>query len=325
MRRALPLAGAAVALGATFFDPTIELPRPRFEHVVVLDVTQSMNVPDMPVGTRLLPRLEAAKLALRDALDELPCGSRLGLGLFTEYRSYLLLAPVEVCANRADLRGTLAGIDGRMAWTGNSEVAKGLHSGITIVRELPGKPGLVFVTDGHEAPPLNPRFRPRFDDKPGEIAGLVVGVGQEKPSPIPKRDPLGRTLGTWGADEVLQTDPRSQGRGGSLGGERMVDDGAGAPSAGLGATPGAEHLSGLRQPYLQLLAAENGFAYLRLGSGDDWARALKADAFARPVPVQVDLRVALAALAFGLVAAPWLAPWVRALRRRFSAQPTAAG
>ena len=220
---------------------------------------------------------------------------------------------MDVCGNRAELRSTLAGIYGRMAWTGNSEIAKGLHSGITVVRELPGKPGLVFVTDGHEAPPLNPRFRPRFDDKPGEVAGLLVGVGEARPQPIPKRDPLGRPLGTWGADEVLQTDPRSQGRGGSVGGERMADDGSGAPAVGLGATPGAEHLSGLREPYLRLLAQENGFAYLKLDGADALARALRADAFARPVAVQADLRIGLTVLAALLVAAPWLAPLVRRL------------
>lgn len=313
MNRRLSLALAAAALAATFARPTVPMERPRYEHVVVLDVTQSMNVADVSVDGRAVSRLDAARQRLRAALDELPCGSRLGLGLFTEYRSYLLLAPLEVCGHRAELRDALARIDGRMAWTGNSEIAKGLHSGITIVRDLAGKPGLVFVTDGHEAPPLNPRFRPHFDDKPGEVAGLVVGVGDARPSPIPKRDPLGRPLGTWGADEVLQTDPRSLGRGASVGGERMADDGAGGAAAGLGATPGAEHLSGLREPYLKLLAAENGFAYLRLGETEALADALRAPAFARPVPVRADARIPLALLAFGLVAWPWLAPWGRTL------------
>ena len=43
-----------------------------------------------------------------------------------------------------------------MAWIGNSEIAKGLYSGIGIARQLPGAPSLVFVTDGHETPPLKP-------------------------------------------------------------------------------------------------------------------------------------------------------------------------
>ncbi len=315
MKRAWWLAGAAAALVATFLRPTMTLERPRYEHVVVLDVTQSMNVADVEVDGQLLPRLDAAKRRLREAIDELPCGSRLGLGIFTEYRSYLLLAPVEVCANRAEWRATLAMMDGRMAWSGNSEIAKGLHSAFVIAKALPGKPSLVFVTDGHEAPPLNPRFRPRFDDdKPGEVPGMLVGTGSLKPVPIPKLDPRGRPLGTWGADEVLQTDPRSQGRGGSVGGERMADDGAGTPAVGLGATPGAEHLSALREPYLQLLASETGLRYLRLADADGLAAALRTPALARPVPVQVDLRLALAAAALMLMLVPWLAPLGAGLR-----------
>jgi mxaL protein len=303
---------AALALAATFAQPGIDLPRPLFDHVVVIDITQSMNVLDQSVDGATVSRLAHAKRALRVALDELPCGSKLGWAVFTENRSYLLLTPVEVCANRAELRATLAGIDGRMAWSGGSEVAKAVHSGIVVVKELPGRPSLIFMTDGQEAPPLDPHHRPAFDDKPGEVSGLIVGVGELTPSPIPKFDPSGRPLGTWSADEVTQTDPRSQGRGGSVGGERMVDDAAALPDApGLGATPGREHLSGLREAYLQLLASENGFAYLHLREPRQLAAALRARALARPVVARVDGRVALAALAFVLL----LWPYAAGLRR----------
>jgi mxaL protein len=308
---------AALALAATFLQPGVNLPRPLFEHVVVIDVTQSMNVADQRLDGAAISRLAAAKHALRVALDELPCGSKLGWAIFTEHRSYLLLTPVEVCANRAELRATLAGIDGRMAWSGSSEVAKGLHSGIVIARELPARPSLVFVTDGHEAPPLDARLRPAFDDKPGEVAGLIVGVGELAPSPIPKLDPSGRPLGFWSADEVMQTDARSQGRGGSVDDERMVDAGssaATAAAAGLGATPGREHLSGLREAYLRLLAAESGLGYLRLSEPQGLAAALRARALARQVVTRVDGRVALAWLALALLLWTQVAPWWR--RRR---------
>jgi mxaL protein len=307
---------AALALAATFAQPGIELPRPLFEHVVVIDITQSMNVLDQRIDGATVSRLAAVKHALRVALDELPCGSKLGWAVFTENRSYLLLTPVEVCTHRAELRATLAGIDGRMAWSGGSEVAKALHSGIVVAKELPGRPALVFMTDGQEAPPLDPRHRPAYDDKQGEVSGLIVGVGELTPSPIPKLDPSGRPLGTWAADEVMQTDPRNQGRGGSVGGERMVDDAATPPdAAGLGATPGREHLSGLREAYLQLLASENGFAYVHLLAPRELADALRAPALARPVVARVDGRVALAALAFVLLLWPYaVTAWSRGRR-----------
>ena len=56
-------------------------------------------------------------------------------------------------------------------------------------RQLLDKPSLVFVTDGHEAPPVDSRFRRSFDDKSGEVAGLIVGVGDLRASAIPKIDP----------------------------------------------------------------------------------------------------------------------------------------
>ena len=73
---------------------------------------------------------------------------------------------------------------------------------------------------------VNARLRPSFADKPGEVAGVIVGVGEPMPAPIPKLDTTGRPLGYWAADEVTQTDAHTLGRGGSVVGERMIDDDA---------------------------------------------------------------------------------------------------
>ena len=123
----------------------------------------------------------------------------------------VLIAPLEICANFRELTSVLEGIDGRMAWAGRSEVAKGIGWAIRLAAALPDQPALVFVSDGHEAPPLHPAHRPAFGE-PGTIAGLLVGVGGAAPVPIPKLDPDGRRLGFWRADEVMQTDPISRGR-----------------------------------------------------------------------------------------------------------------
>jgi mxaL protein len=202
-----------------------------------------------------------------------------------------------------------------MAWSGNSEIAKGLHSGIGIAKQLPDRPTLVFITDGHEAPPLNPHYRPAFDDKPGDVQGLIVGVGEPLPSPIPKTDPLGRPLGFWRADEVMQTDPRSQGRGVGAGAEAMVDDRAGDPMPSLGATPGTEHLSSLREPYLRLLAGEQGLGFHRLQSAQGLATALMSPALGKPLRVRVDARDAFAGLALCLLLARYARPIPLRLRR----------
>jgi mxaL protein len=313
------LGGAALALAACLFKPTLPWSKPLPELMVVLDITQSMNTPDQWLDGRPAPRLQAAKQRLREALSLLPCGSRVGWALYTEYRSFLLFTPVEVCAHLDELRDSLAHIDNRMAWIGASEVAKGLYSGLRIASQLPRPAALVFLTDGHESPPLSPRHRPRFDLEPGQVPGLIVGVGGTLPLPIPKFDPSGQPLGAWSADDVLQVDPRSLGRGGSVGGEQLVEtepgDGAVQPPA-LGATPGNEHLSSLREPYLRLLAAETGLQYHRLDDAAGLAAALQAPALTQPVPVRADARVPLALLALGLLLAR-LWPGRGALRQGF--------
>jgi mxaL protein len=289
------LAAAALALALCLWQPSLPAQRDLFDHVVVLDITQSMNVRDMLLAGKAVSRLDFAKSALRQSLVEMPCGSKVGWGIFTEYRSFLLLAPLEVCANLGELRNTLDHLDGRMAWTGNSEVAKGLHAGIAIARQLPDHPDLVFVTDGQEAPPLEPRNRPAFGAKPGAVAGLVVGVGSLVASPIPKVDPAGRAFGFWQADEVLQSDPRSKGRGGT--GEAMVGD----TVEGVAGATGSEHLSSLREGHLRLLASDTGLAYHRLTAAQPFIAALTDPALARPVPARLALSPALAALALLLL------------------------
>ena len=164
LRFALVIACASFMLAA--WAPQLRLPAARFEGVIVLDITQSMNAEDYVVDGRPTSRLAAAKAAIRGTVEALPCGSRVGWGVFTEFRTLLLIAPIEVCANFSELASALDRIDGRMAWAGASEVAKGIHCALREAKALRGQPAIVFVTDGHEAPPVNPAYRPPFDGHP---------------------------------------------------------------------------------------------------------------------------------------------------------------
>ena len=302
----ITLATAALTLLLATWGPQLPLPVLRFHGVLVLDITQSMNAEDYAVGGKPLSRLAAAKLALRRVLEALPCGSRVGVGVFTEYRTMLLIAPLEVCANFRELTSTLERIDGRMAWAGASEVAKGVYSAIRAARALPEHPAIVFLTDGHEAPPVHPGHRPRFGDQPGEITGLIVGTGGPVPVPIPKFDPDGRRLGFWRPDDVMQTDPYSKGRGGSVANERFADIEDVKPPPGWPVV-GHEHLSQLHEGYLRLLADELRFDYLRFDSASGGAEALSDRMQERPLarfaPTRVSLRPLLGVA--GLIALVW--------------------
>ena len=96
---------------------------------------------------------------------------------------------------------------------------------------------MVFITDGHEAPPLHPRHRPHFDDKPGEGGRRAGRRRRVEALADSEARSLGRRLGFWAADEVAQTDLRSQGRGASVGAEAMTE-GSDPAAAGMGTTPG---------------------------------------------------------------------------------------
>lgn len=284
--RPLAIAVALFALAAVI--PPIPLPGKSYDHMVVLDITQSMNTLDYSLNGKPVDRLAYAKHSLAEALRSLPCGSRIGWGVFAEYRLLALMTPVEVCGNYHELLATLSNIDGQMSWAGASEVSKGLFSSIRTLKDLEGKPSLVFITDGHEAPPLHPKIRPNFDGEPGLVKGLIVGTGGSALSPIPKFDPDGRPLGFWRSDEVAQTDAISRGRAGSSGGnEAMVDESG--RQVEQGRASGTEHLSSLKSPHLRDLASQTGLHYHTLVSPEALAAALTDAEFARTQSVPTRL------------------------------------
>ena len=286
------LAAGCLALAATFLYPYVTLERPQYRLLFVLDVSQSMNATDRMLQEKPVSRIAFAREILRETLRELPCGAQAGLGLFTEYRTFLLLEPVEVCTNYSDLAATLDRLDYRMAWAGGSEISKGIFFGLRIARSLQPPAALVFVTDGHEAPPLHPKIRPEYEGKPGEVQGLLVGVGGDTLVPIPKFGADGQSLGYWTADEVMQTDVYTRGRGGSVAGESMVEQ---DPGNGDRQAVASEHLTSLKEPHLRRLASELGLGYHRLESAPALVAALdKTTGVAQGARSRVDLRWILA-------------------------------
>ena len=291
------LFAAAVLLALTAMRPVLELPRKSYGLLFVLDITQSMNTPDAGGAGEPRTRLAAAKDAVREALLDLPCGSQAGIAVFTEYRSFLLLAPVDVCAGYAELESTLERVDWRMGWAGASQVSKGLHFALEIARALDPRPTLVFITDGHEAPPSNPALRTPVENGRKRVGGLIVGVGADALSPIPKFDMDGNSLGYWAAEEVAQLSVPPPGIGNL--------DPRDRDAAALRIRRGTEHLSSLKEAHLKGLAAETGLHYARLATPRGLAEALRNPEFARTRPVPTDLRWLLAALALAATAAAY--------------------
>ncbi|MBB3769541.1 mxaL protein [Angulomicrobium tetraedrale] len=286
------LAMAFLTLIAALLLPRLTLTREARDLLVVIDVTGSMNVRDYEVDGVPAARLAVAKRAARDLLAALPCQSRLGLGIFTERRSFLLFEPAEVCENYAAIDGALEGLDWRMAWEGDSHVARGVHAALAIAASLPAD--LVFLTDGQEAPPLAGGALPRFEGEPGKVAGVLMGVGSPNPSPIPKFDADGRETGFYAEQDVPQED--RSGPPPADAPSRAGWDPRNAPWGGEAAT-GTEHLGSLREDHLRSLAAQTGLGFAVLRDPGALAAVVNANTRARPVELRVDIAAIPAALA----------------------------
>lgn len=275
------LALAAVLLVTAVLLPPLSLPRAVARHMVVFDITQSMNVVDREIKGVPASRLAFARHAVVEALGQLPCGSEMGVAIFSNRRTLLLLAPVEICSNRPELTQTITRIDSRMAWEQASVIFRGVHSAINLAAELPTPPTVMFFTDGQEAPPM--REIPPLDKPPVPVRGTLLGVGGMTAQPIPRSDPEGRPIGWWTADAVMQQSPYE-----------------------VGAGNGSEHLSALREPHLRAVAAEIGFGYVRLDSAEVLQRAMTARDVLHEEVVKTDLRWIPAALAALLLACFYL-------------------
>lgn len=256
---------ALILILLAWLMPSMNLPHRIYDNLIVFDITQSMHVEDYELQGAPVSRLAYAKAAVARSLTQLPCGSRIGFAVFTEYRTLLLLPPIEVCGNYSDLIASLSSIDGRMRWGNSSQISKGVLSAIGTAKEMETKPNVLFLTDGQEAPPMDSEDGFRFDEiTDGQVHGWIMGVGGDIPRPIPRTDSEGRPLGYWLSQDVIQLKGRQ-------------------------VTQSHEHLSSVREPYMLALAHQTGLEYMRLHGFDPIASALKEPRFGRNRRVETDM------------------------------------
>lgn len=300
--RSLLLLAAIASLLMSFAKPTLSVVRNGFDMLAVIDITGSMNTRDYHLGDVATSRLDFAKRAMRVLIKQLPCPSRLALGVFSERQPFLLFEPINICTNFAPVDGAVDALDWRMAWEGDSHVAAGLFRAIEMARDL--NVDLLFITDGQEAPPLPWSGGPKFDGRPGAVRGVIVGVGDYVLSPIPKFDEKGREIGFVGASDVPH-----ENRGGLPPPDAEKREGYNPRNAPFGgaAVVGEEHLSSVREAYLKQLASVTGLAYRHLERIDDLKSAITLAGAPRSSMGPLDLRGWLSGAAFAGLAILYLA------------------
>ncbi|RFU49883.1 VWA domain-containing protein [Paraburkholderia sp. DHOC27] len=272
---------ALLLLIAAVVMPPVMVSRDAFSYIVTFDITQSMDVEDVASDGAPSSRLAFARAMMREALGQLPCGSKVGWSVFTGQRTLLLLPPVEVCSHYDALLSALDQIDWHMRWTNWSRIAEGgVYSATRVAQQVSHDAAVVFVTDGQEAPPVLPTDPMMLEINPAHVKGWLIGVGGNQAAPIPRTDDEGHRTGYWQADDVIQV-PRLPGS---------------APQA-----ESHEELSELRGQYLTAVAQQIGFGYRRLTDAAALRDALLDARYAHREPVPTDLRWCPALLALLLL------------------------
>lgn len=273
----LPILLAILLLLVAVLMSPFNIDRPVYDVQITFDISQSMNVEDVEIDHIGVSRLDLAKAAARSLLVSLPCGSRIGWGVFTGQRSITLLTPLDVCLHYSGLLSSLDKIDDSMRWVDASSIGKGLHQSMRATQSIGGKTRVVFISDGHEAPPLRQGQRGMPNTDRLQVAGLVVGVGGDRPAPIPRTDAEGRVIGFWQAQDVVQQSNHS-------------------------AKQTGEELSRLHDDHLIRLAQLANLTYVKLDSPHALNDAVRDAGFSTIKSVPIDLRwlpASLALLALG--------------------------
>ena len=305
LRSAL-LAGAALAALAASLQPSLPAKSVVYDLMLVVDITGSMMARDYTLDGAPASRLDKLRFALPRLLEHLPCGSRVGLSIFSERRSFVLFEPVEVCENFDPVTRAIQALDWRMAWEGDSYVLRGLSSALETAR---GRDyGLLFLTDGQQAPPLSEAQMQMREAPPEGVEGMVIGVGGDALVPIPKFDDLGNETGFYQPADVPQA---ARGWTAPIGAQvsaALADGHRGArPDSPDRAQTATEHLTRVHHGALRAHAEALGLGYAHLAPDADLGRLVTGHFDGRAVVVTRNVApwcgwacLALIALAYGV-------------------------
>ncbi|MDZ4099994.1 MAG: VWA domain-containing protein, partial [Methylophilaceae bacterium] len=81
-RDATLLLTALILLVAALFQPSIPLKRNIYSYILVADISQSMNVPDMGTEAKPITRIAHTQKMMHEVISALPCDTKVSIGLF---------------------------------------------------------------------------------------------------------------------------------------------------------------------------------------------------------------------------------------------------
>jgi mxaL protein len=220
-------------------------------------------------------------------VSELPCGTNVSIGLFAGVSVAALYTPIEVCENFDAINDTIDHFDWRTGWSGNSRIRASLPVLAKTIRSFPAPAQVVFFTDGEEAPKLHVFNREDLSAFQGGDDWLLVGVGSDKGTPIPKFDEHNQLIGYWGNESFAMQPGIAQ----------ISESNIGTRNDSVASGESDRYLSKLDETYLQELAKEINGMYVRADSVSSILSAMKKQKPARRDNANFELRWILASLA----------------------------
>lgn len=281
------LLAAFLLLVIALFNPKVPIKRDIYSYILVADISQSMNVVDKTLNGRPVSRMVFMQDMLHRLIGELPCGTNVSVGLFAGVSIAALYTPIEVCENFDAINDTIDHLDWRTAWSGNSRVRASMNNLAKTIRAFPEPAQVVYFTDGEEAPKLHVFNREDLSTFQGGESWLLVGIGDDKGTPIPKFDEYNQLIGYWSGESFAMQPGIAQISEANIGSRN--DNVAGGASD--------RYLSKLDEEYLKELSKEINGMYVRGNNVHDVLGAMKKQKPARRDRSGFEIRWILAGLA----------------------------
>ena len=186
-----------LSITIAIINPSVPFKRDIYNYIFVVDISQSMNTQDMILNNQKISRLDYAKTTLRSVLEQLPCKTKVSIGMFAGVSVAATYTPIEICENFSAINTTIDHLDWRSTWSGNTRIRESLMNLSRLIRSFPEPTKVIYFTDGEEAPKLhvfNTRDLTQFQ---GANDWILVGIGSDEGAPIPKYDSHNQLIGYW--------------------------------------------------------------------------------------------------------------------------------
>lgn len=313
-RRDVSLLGAAfLLLIIAAFKPTIPLPRNIYSYILVVDISQSMNVEDASLNGKSTSRIAYTQVMLHQIIANMPCDTRVSIGLFAGVSIAALYNPIEVCSNYAAIQDTIDHLDWRTAWSGNSRLRDSMLTLARVLRAFPEPAQVVYFSDGEEAPKLHAFNTKDLTNFQGGNGWLFVGIGSIEGAPIPKYDEKNQLIGYWSNDSFAMQPGIAQ----------ISEANLGVRDNNVAGGTGDRFISKLQEDYLKDLSKEVSGDYVRGDSLQNILTAMKHQKPARTDIAPYGIHWILASIAALLVLVTYLPKnTLQAIRKAMSAQLT---